>query len=122
VVNIMGQIYNPTAFIHVPGKTLEYYLKKAGGPTRDGEESEMYVIKSDGTVVSRQQSSSGIRWDEDSRRWVFGGFMSAPLDEGDTLVVPQKLEHIAWLREIKDITTIVSQIALSAGTIFLGLK
>jgi protein involved in polysaccharide export with SLBB domain len=122
VVNIMGQVYNPTAFIFMTGRNVEFYLKKAGGPTHDGEEDEMYVIKADGTVVSRQQSSSGIRWDEDARRWVFGGFMSASLDQGDTLVVPQKIERIAWLREIKDITTIMSQIALTAGTVLIGLR
>jgi hypothetical protein len=48
--------------------------------------------------------------------------MSSYLEPGDTLVVPQKLERTAWLREIKDITTIISQIALSAGTVFLGLR
>ena len=34
---------------------------------------------------------------------------------GDTLVVPQKLERIAWLREIKDITSILAQLALVGG-------
>jgi hypothetical protein len=73
-------------------------------------------------VVSREQSSSGIHWSDEEKRWTFGGFMSASLDPGDTLVVPQKLERTAWLREIKDITTIMSQIALTAGTVLIGLK
>jgi len=122
VVNVMGYVYNTTTLIHMPGKSISYYLKKAGGLTRDADESELYVIKSDGSVVSREQSSSGIRWSDDENRWTFGGFMSSSLDPGDTLVVPQKLERIAWLREIKDITTIVSQIALTAGTVLIGLK
>jgi protein involved in polysaccharide export with SLBB domain len=117
VVNVMGQVYNPTTLIRMPGKSLSYYLQKSGGPTRDAEESEMYVIKADGTVTSRAQSSAGLRWDDEAKRWTFGSFMSASLDPGDTLVVPQKLERIAWMREIKDITTIVSQVALTAGII-----
>lgn len=117
VVNVMGEVYNPTTLIHMPGKTATYYLKKAGGPMRDAEEDEMYVLKADGTVVSREQSSSGIHWDEEAKRWTFGGFMSASLDPGDTLVVPQQLERIAWMREIKDVTTILSQIALTAGVV-----
>ena len=117
VVNVMGQVYNTTTLIHMPGRDIAFYLKKAGGPTRDAEESDMYVIKADGSVESRQQSSSGIRWNEDTKSWTFGGFMSSPLDPGDTLVVPQKLERIAWMREIKDITSILANVALTAGVI-----
>jgi len=122
VVNVMGQVYNSTTLIHMNSKTLAYYLKKAGGPTRDAEEGDMYVIRADGSVESRQQYSSGIRWNEESKSWTFGGFMSTSLKPGDTLVVPQKLERVAWMREIKDITTIISQIALTAGVVLVGLK
>ncbi|HYS42349.1 MAG TPA: polysaccharide biosynthesis protein, partial [Geobacteraceae bacterium] len=115
VVHVMGQVFNPTTLIQMPEKNLSYYLQKSGGPTRDAEEGEMYVIKADGTVMSREQSTFGIRWDEEGKRWTFGGFMSAALDPGDTLVVPQKLEHIAWMREIKDITSILANVALTAG-------
>jgi len=122
VVNIMGQVYNPTTLIYMPGENISYYLQKSGGPTRDGEEDEMYLVRADGTVMSNEQSSFGFRWDDTGKRWTFGGFMSTPLDPGDTLVVPEKLERTAWMREIKDITTIISQIALTAGVILVGLK
>jgi protein involved in polysaccharide export with SLBB domain len=117
VVSVMGQVYNQTALVYMPSKNVGFYLKKSGGPTREAEEDEMYLIKADGSVVSRQQSSAGIRWDEDARSWTFGGFMSTAMDPGDTLVIPQRLERIAWMRDIKDITTILSQIALTAGVI-----
>jgi protein involved in polysaccharide export with SLBB domain len=115
VVNVMGQVYNQATLVYTPLKNVGFYMKKSGGPTRDAEESEMYLIKADGSVVSRQQSSLGLQWDENTRSWTFGGFMSAVMDPGDTLVVPQRLERIAWMREIRDITTILSQIALTAG-------
>jgi protein involved in polysaccharide export with SLBB domain len=117
VVNVLGYVYNSTSFVHMPDKNISYYMKKAGGTTRDAEEDDMYLVKADGTVVSKQQSSFGIRWDEGNRKWTFGGFDSTHPDPGDTLVVPQKLERIAWMREIKDITTILSQIALTAGVV-----
>jgi protein involved in polysaccharide export with SLBB domain len=122
VVNIMGQVYNQTSFIHKPGEQLSFYLEKAGGSTRDAESSEMYIIRADGSVFSRQQSSFGIKWDDESRSWTFGSFMATPLQPGDTLVVPQKLERTAWLREIKDITQILANVALTAGTILVGLR
>jgi protein involved in polysaccharide export with SLBB domain len=123
VVNVMGQVFNPISLVYLPeASDVDSYLKQAGGPTSDAETSEMYIIKTDGTVFSRQQSSFGLHWSDDARRWSFGSFSSYPLEPGDALVVPQKIERIAWLREIKDITTIMSQIALTAGTILIGLR
>lgn len=109
VVSVMGQVYNSTTFIHLSADDLEDYLAKAGGVTRDAETGDIYIIKADGSVVSRQMSSGGI--------FGFGGFMSRPLDSGDTVVVPQRLERIAWMREIKDIAFILGQIALTAGVL-----
>ena len=121
-VTVLGEVYNPTTLVQIPGKDVSYYLKKAGGATQHAEKDDMYVIKADGTVYSRQESSYGMHWDDDGKRWTFGGFFANQLAAGDTLVVPQKIETTALIRNIKDITTIISQIALSAGTIFLGLK
>ena len=123
VVHVMGQVYNPTSFVHTPeNSAVSAYLNKAGGATRDGEESDMYIIKADGTVFSKQQSSFGLKWNDDSRSWSFGSFNATHMLPGDTLVMPQKLERTAWIREIKDITTIISQIALTAGTVLIGLR
>jgi len=109
VVTVLGQVYNPNSFVYQAGEDIGWYLDKTGGPVSDAEKSEMYVIRTDGTVISRQQS-------------FFGGFLSTSLDAGDTLVVPQKLERIAWVREIKDWTQILANVALTAGTIMLGLR
>ncbi len=123
VVNVMGQVFNPVSLVYQPeASDVGSCLRQAGGVTNDAESSEMYIIKADGTVFSRQQSSFGLHWNEDARRWSFGSFNSSLLEPGDTLVVPQKIERIAWLREIKDITTIMSQIALTAGTVLIGLR
>ncbi len=123
VVNVMGQVFNPVALVYVPETSdVDSCLQLAGGATNDAEADEMYIIKVDGTVFSRQQSTYGMHWSDDSRRWSFGSFTSSILEPGDTLVVPQKIERVAWMREIKDITTIMSQIALTAGTVLIGLR
>jgi len=121
-VVVLGEVYNQTTLIHLPGRDLAYYLNEAGGPTGYGEKSEIYIVKANGTVTSRQQSSFGIHWDSEGKRWTMGGFYSMQPQPGDTIVVPKELEQTAWLRTIKDITTIISQIAISAGTVWLGLK
>jgi protein involved in polysaccharide export with SLBB domain len=121
VVTVMGQVYNPTTIFHLPRKGADYYLKKAGGPMRDAEKDDIYIMKADGSVISRNQSSLGASWDDGASRWNLGGFMSSPLDPGDTLVVPQKLDRIAWMREIKDMTMILGQLALTAGVLVAAL-
>lgn len=109
VVSVLGYVYNPNSFVFQEGEDVGWYLDKTGGAVADAEKSEMYVIRADGTVLSRQQA-------------FFGSFLSASLDAGDTLVVPQKLERVAWTREIKDWTQILANIALTAGTVMLGLR
>lgn len=109
-VAVLGQVYNPNSFVFQPGEDVGWYLDKTGGPVADAEPSEMYLIRADGTVYSRQQTS------------FFGNYLSSPVDAGDTLVVPQKIERVAWVREIKDWTQILANIALSAGTVLIGLR
>jgi protein involved in polysaccharide export with SLBB domain len=122
VVNVLGQVYNPNSFIYLADRDVDYYLQKSGGGDKDADLSEMYIARADGTVFSRQQSSFGITWSDEGGHWSFGGFFSAALEEGDTLVVPQKLERTAWMREIKDFTQILANIALTAGTMLIGLR
>jgi len=112
-VHILGSVYNPTTSLFEPWRSVSFYLDKVGGPTNEGDVDEMYLVKADGTVFSKNQASSLL---------FYNGFLSTPVESGDTIIVPQKLEKTAWLRDIKDITTIISQIALSAGTVFLGLR
>lgn len=102
LVNVMGAVYNQNAFIFEPGNDVKDYLGKAGGTTRDGDSAALYVIRADGSVVSNLQSG-----------WSRKASNMAALP-GDTVVVPVKPEKIAWMREIKDITQILLQIATTA--------
>ena len=105
-VNVLGQVFNPVSILFQPGQDVGFYLKEVGGVTSDAEESELYLVKMDGTVISRKQSTGFLFFDT---------FKSTPIDSGDTIIVPQRYEKIAWMREIKDIATILGQIALTAG-------
>ena len=108
VVTVFGQVYNPNSYLYVPGADVSDYLAKSGGFTRDAEAGDAYIIKADGSVISRQMTTSFFG---------FGGFMSAKLASGDTIVAPQKLDRIAWIREMKDIATILGQLAITAGVL-----
>jgi len=112
-VNIFGRVYNQTTLIHEDGRDVSYYLEKVGGATRDADISEAYIIRADGSVSSHQNAPGFM---------FYNSFFSTEINPGDSIVVPQRIEHTAWLRDIKDITTILSQIAITAGTVLLGLR
>lgn len=103
-VQVMGSVYNQTAFLHKPDISVSGYIKKTGGLTRTADRGEIYILKVDGTA----KKAGG---------W---GFDSASLDPGDTIVVPQEVEKTFWLREVKDITQILYQIAVTAGVLIVA--
>lgn len=120
-VQVIGAVYNQTAFVYNPDAPLSTYIDMAGGLTEDADSSEMYVLKIDGTAISKKDARGwGLAWDKEGSRWVSGRFMSRRLDPGDTIVVPQETEKIAWLREVKDITQILYQIAVTAGVLIVA--
>lgn len=117
-VMVMGRVYNPNAILYTKDKTLEYYLNKVGGPAENADTKRIYLVKADGSVISRtQESFFGWRWDADTSRWVSGGFMATPINPGDTILVPERYERIYWTREIKDWTQIIFQIAVTTGVL-----
>jgi len=82
---------------------LRSYLDIAGGANRDADTRRMYVIRADGSVVSRQQSST---FDHHS-------FEALRIFPGDTIIVPVNLNRGARLRNIVDLSQIVGQFGLA---------
>jgi polysaccharide export outer membrane protein len=117
-VLVMGRVYNPNAILYTKDKSLEYYLNKVGGPAENADKKRIYLVKADGSVLSRTQSGLwGFRWESESHRWTTGSFMSAKIDPGDTILVPEKYVRIYWARELRDWTQILFQMAIGAGVI-----
>jgi protein involved in polysaccharide export with SLBB domain len=117
-VMVMGRVYNPNAILYAKDRALEYYLNKVGGPAENADEKRIYLVKADGSVLSRTQAGFwGFRWEPESHRWTAGGFMGSKIDPGDAILVPEKYERIYWGREIRDWTQIIFQMAMAAGII-----
>jgi polysaccharide biosynthesis/export protein len=106
-VSVIGSVYNSSAFIYKPGKTVYDYLRLAGGPSRGADAGREFVIRADGSTVSKQQYNTLLS----------GSFGSIRLMPGDTIVVPVKLDRGASLRVLRDWATIVGQFGLAAGGI-----
>jgi len=116
-VQVIGSVHNQTAFVYDPEASVSSYIRKTGGMTADADKKGVYILQVDGTAVS---GSSGLRWDSATRSWTTNALMARKLDPGDTVVVPEKLDRIAWLRETKDLTQILYQIAVTAGVLLLA--
>lgn len=108
-VQVIGAVFNPTAFVYDSEETVKAYLRKAGGLTGESDEDELYILKVDGTAISRREADGFMR-----------SFMSVKLDKGDTIVVPEKIDRISYMREAKDITQILFQIATTAGILIVA--
>ncbi len=119
IVHVLGEVYNPTALLYEGKKSVGYYLNQVGGITEDANDDQIYVIKANGSVVSRSQGAYfGLAsWDGDRKRWSLGGFDSMGLDPGDTIIVPKRLVKYPWLPFVKSVTEIMYQIAISAGVL-----
>jgi protein involved in polysaccharide export with SLBB domain len=105
-VGVFGAVYNQNAFLYKDGKRIGDYLGQAGGPTRDADKGSLYLLKADGSVVSKQQ-----------RGRFFNSFDGQVVVPGDTIVVPEELK-VSWTKEFKDWTQIFYQFALGVA----GLK
>jgi len=115
VVNVVGRVYNPTGVMFNASRdTVGYYLRMVGGPTESADSDHIFLLKADGSVVTQATSDSGF--------FVSGekGLMNTKVEPGDSILVPEKLVQVRLMKDVKDITQILYQIAVTAGVLLLA--
>jgi protein involved in polysaccharide export with SLBB domain len=117
-VNVLGQVYSPNAIVYRPGLTTRDYLNQAGGPNEGADPDHIMVIKADGSVMTDE----GIKASKESTMFpllpvISGGLMSARLDPGDTVYVPEKLIYENKMQETATVTQIIANAASSLAVI-----
>ena len=108
-VNVVGAVYDQNSFLFEKNRRAGDYLHLAGGPNRDADKNHTFIIRADGSVVSRE-AESGIWGNE---------FANLRMNPGDTIVVPEKVFKPSGIRAFLDWSQIFSQFALGAATINL---
>jgi protein involved in polysaccharide export with SLBB domain len=103
-VTVLGEVQYPTSHLHTEGLTVEDYLERSGGPTRQADSSRVYVVKADGSVMLPEKS-----------RW-FGG-SSQQLKPGDTIIVPIAVDRLNQLELWTNVSQIIYQMALGAAAV-----
>lgn len=103
-----GSVNNENVMIYRPGRTVGDVLK-AAGLTEDAEPGQAFVLRADGSVLSRRSTG-----------W-FSSFESAKVMPGDTLVVPPKVDRETsynfLVRALRDWTQIFSNLGIGAAAI-----
>jgi protein involved in polysaccharide export with SLBB domain len=97
----LGDVNNPGALQHVPGKTSGTYLREAGGTLSTADDKRAFMVLPNG---SAQPISAGGR----------GGGTPPP---GTTIIVPKNIDPLYRLSVFRDVTTIIAQLATSVATV-----
>lgn len=112
-VQVLGAVNNQSSFVFEPGKDYSFYIEKAGGYSRTADKKKTFILKVDGGAA---KPGGGIFWNSDSFQWQSGS--PSQIEPGDTIIVPDQLEKVYWLKNIKDFTQILYQVAVGGGVLF----
>jgi len=116
-VSVSGAVMSQGSYLFSEKLNFEDYIGMAGGYARYADIDNTYILKVDGSA--RRVSKGFMNYNNNKSRWeltAFGEEMKE-IEPGDIIVVPEKIERIAWLREIRDITQILMQMAVIAGVV-----
>jgi protein involved in polysaccharide export with SLBB domain len=111
-VTVEGQVYNANAFLYAKGRHVKDYLHLAGGPDRIGDRKREFILRADGSVVSRQYANLAER-----ALFADRDFDDLIVFPGDTIIVPPITEKTSLLRNLSDIGTVLEGFGLGAAAI-----
>jgi protein involved in polysaccharide export with SLBB domain len=106
-VNVVGAVYDQNSFLYQKTRPSGAYLHLAGGPNREADKKHLFIIRADGSVVSRE-SANGL-WGNT--------FEQLQMNPGDTIVVPEKGFNVSGLRSFIEWSQLFSQFALGAASL-----
>jgi polysaccharide export outer membrane protein len=98
-VAILGAVRSPTSVLYKEKEKIDYYVARAGGPTRAADLDETYILMADGSAVASFVKLRNI-------------------GPGDTIVVPVSTEpRYRTIPLVKDLAITLGQIAIPFGVI-----
>jgi polysaccharide export outer membrane protein len=106
-VSVVGAVYGQNVFLYSARHRFEDYVALAGNPTRDADTKRAFVIRADGSVYSRERA----------RRLLSNDFESAPINPGDSIVIPEKQIKPSATRNLLDYSQILASFGLAAAAI-----
>ena len=114
-VGIFGSVFNASSYLHLPGRTLDDYVRLAGGPTKGADEGSVFVVRANGNVLSSRQTSSS--W---FSRGI--GIGKANAEPGDTVFVPEEMDRSSFMQSAKDWTLLLFQLGIGISGIRTAIQ
>lgn len=106
-ISVIGAVHGQNVFLYEPKFRVGDYLSLAGNTNRVADKKEAFIIRADGSILSREHVNS-----------VFSNhFENAKLYPGDSIVIPEKLIRPTVLRQLLDYSQILSSFGLAAAAI-----
>lgn len=102
-VTVIGEVQSNTSHLYRANLSRDDYISMSGGLTPRADEARVYVVRADGSVVTRS-----------SNAWFGGG---ADIRNGDTIVAPLDTERMRPLPFWQAVTSILYNLAVSAAAV-----
>jgi polysaccharide export outer membrane protein len=102
-VTVIGEVQSATSHLYNKSFTRDDYIAMSGGLTPRADEDHIYVVRADGSVVTRSGNA-----------WFSGGVAIRP---GDTIVVPLDTERMRPLPFWIAVTTIIYNLSIAAAAV-----
>ena len=109
VVNVQGAVNSPVAVTYSGGKSIEYYIRAAGGPSRKADVGSAYVTQPNGKVEARQS------------RFLLPDGVPKPLP-GSTVFVPERDPNAPSTAAIIGTIGSVVQVMAGLATLVLAIR
>ena len=99
-IQVIGSVMTPSAFVFRPGQPFNEYIKMAGGYASLANPKRTYILKADGSTLR-----------------AFAGNKPRIIEEGDFIVVPEKILFTPSLRKATDIMDIIYKMVVGIAAI-----
>jgi protein involved in polysaccharide export with SLBB domain len=103
-VTVIGEVQSATSHLYRADLSRDDYIAMSGGLTPRGDDDRIYVVRADGSVVTRSGNA-----------WFSGG--GVDMRTGDTVVVPLDTERMRPLPFWTAVTTIIYNLAIAAAAV-----
>lgn len=103
-VTVIGEVQSAISHLHRANLGRQDYIALSGGLTPRADADRIYVVRADGSVVTRTRGS-----------WFSGG--AVEIRPGDTIVAPLDTERMRPLPFWMAVTTIIYNLAISAAAV-----
>ncbi len=103
-VTVMGEVFHPTSHLFNGNYDIDDYVGRSGGLKKSGDYSSVYVIKANGSVVTKNNLGGSFFRNNNN---------IASINVGDTIVVPINTDTSTTEEDWLMYTSLASQVAIT---------